>query len=423
MIVCRAFGGHNRPARRRLPRHSFGLWMGSLEPIYLNCLLVFTATDIPSGVNHSGRTRSKRHTPGTQGGVILDTLFGEGQTGPKILLFLVSGARPAGRGVLAAAAVRWRAAGQCGDARPAAAPCPDRPGRDRQPPSPGAHPPRTMWSICSSSADRPTSWSNRTSCARPPRLWRRRDRRRRTRCRAPFRSARTPCGRCSRKPAPKPEGRARSSSPVCVLSRHRGHHVPGPKNRCSGQGDAEAPAAPSVAPLPPAAPRKPRPVDPLAGLAEELSRIPPPPTEPAGLEPAPDCASRAAAAGWSPAAPTEGAPPPSDPESLRWRNGWRPRCVVRPSPLTSRPTKPVRRAEDARSAAPASGPALEDFAPPPASRLGAALRRPFKTDDTRASPFAPKTAGEPTGAGDGGIRARARRAAFRRHSAAPVQAR
>ena len=25
-----------------------------LEPIYLNCLLVFTATDIASGVNHSG---------------------------------------------------------------------------------------------------------------------------------------------------------------------------------------------------------------------------------------------------------------------------------------------------------------------------------------------------------------------------------
>ncbi len=46
-----------------------------------------------------------------------------------------------------------------------------------------------------------------------------------------------------------------------------------------------------------------------------------------------------------------------------------------------------------------AGPALEDFAPPPASRLGAALRRPFSTDDVRAGPFAPKTAGE-AAAGD-----------------------
>src|SRR4029077_7217585 len=46
-----------------------------------------------------------------------------------------------------------------------------------------------------------------------------------------------------------------------------------------------------------------------------------------------------------------------------------------------------------------AGPAREPSPPPPASRLGAALRRPFSTDDVRAAPFAPKTAGE-AAAGD-----------------------
>ena len=83
----------------------------------------------------------------------------------------------------------------------------------------------------------------------------------------------------------------------------------------------------------------------------------------------------------------------------RWRNGWRPRCVARPSPWT-RSEKPASRPRNPLLATPGRPRrALEDFAPPPASRLGAALRRPFRTDDTRASPFAPKTAGEPTGAG------------------------
>src|SRR4029077_15646901 len=46
-----------------------------------------------------------------------------------------------------------------------------------------------------------------------------------------------------------------------------------------------------------------------------------------------------------------------------------------------------------------AAPGREDFAPSPGSRLGAALRRPFRTDDARASPFAPKTTGEPAAPG------------------------
>src|SRR5262249_56561339 len=36
-----------------------------------------------------GQPRSTRHTPGAQGGVMLDTLFGEGQSGLKILFFVI----------------------------------------------------------------------------------------------------------------------------------------------------------------------------------------------------------------------------------------------------------------------------------------------------------------------------------------------
>ena len=95
--------------------------------------------------------------------------------------------------------------------------------------------------------------------------------------------------------APKPEGAPRVEPSLRAEPAPRPSR-PGAEEPMQWPGDAEAPAAPSVAPLPPAAPRKPRPVDPLAGLAEELSRIPPPPYRAGRARAAPDCASRASAA-------------------------------------------------------------------------------------------------------------------------------
>ena len=202
-------------------------------------------------------------------------------------------------------------------------------------------------------------------------------------------------------PAPKPEGAPRAN-PLCVRNPPRPHvHRPVPKNRSSGRATPRRRRRPCplLHPRPRPRDRKPLPVDPLAGLAEELSRIPPPPA-PGGLEPrpAPRRAPRPSLPA-SPAAPTADAPPlrPAIKIFPRWRNGWRLRCGVRPSRLTSRAGKPATTPSPRSRPQPAS-PALEDFAPPPASRLGAALRRPFNTDDVRASPFAPKTAGEAAGA-------------------------
>src|SRR5215472_12072090 len=113
--------------------------------------------------------------------------------------------------------------------------------------------------------------------------------------------------------------------------------------------EPEAPPVPPPVPPPAPAPRerKLRTADPLAGLAEELSRIP-------------------------------GAPEP--------------------------PEQPARRMPRLQPAPPATAGAADFPLKPPADqnlsemaqRLEAALRRPVKSDDTRAAPPAPKAAGEPT---------------------------
>jgi len=155
--------------------------------------------------------------------------------------------------------------------------------------------------------------------------------------------------------------------------------------------EPEAPPLPPL-PSPPPAPRerKPRISDPLSGLAEELSRIPgaPEPAEPSPrrmprLQPAPPAAASAADAALK---------PPAD-QNLS-------EMAQRLEAALRRPGK----SEDTRAAPPpkaAGGPAPESEAfttpPPPFPRPDMPLRRPLKTDDARAAPPAPPP-GEPAAA-------------------------
>jgi hypothetical protein len=203
-------------------------------------------------------------------------------------------------------------------------------------------------------------------------------------------------------PAPKPEGAPRAEPSLRAEPAPRSQRPPTSiEESIQWPGEAETPAAPLPAPSPAAAPRdrKPFPVDPLAGLAEELSRIPPAPA-PGGLEPrpAPRRAPRPSLPA-SPAAPTADAPlTPASDQNLSEMAQRLEAALRRPKSAEKSGGKPGDSAHPGPRPEPA-GPALEDFAPPPASRLGAALRRPFSTDDVRAGPFAPKTAGE-AAAGD-----------------------
>ena len=149
--------------------------------------------------------------------------------------------------------------------------------------------------------------------------------------------------------------------------------------------ESEAPPVPPPVPSPAPAPRerKLRTADPLAGLAEELSRMPgapEPPEQPARrvprLQPAPPAAAGAADL------PLK---PPAD-QNLS-------EMAQRLEAALRRPAK----SEDARAAPPApkaaGEPAPESEAvttPAPSPRPDAALRRPLKTDAP-----APKTPGEP----------------------------
>jgi len=153
------------------------------------------------------------------------------------------------------------------------------------------------------------------------------------------------------------------------------------------------PEAPPLPPLPSPAPapreRKPRTADPLAGLAEELSRMPGAP-EPA--EPAPRRMPRLQPAPPAPASATDAALKPPADQNLS-------EMAQRLEAALRRPGK----SEDARTAPPAPKPAGEPapegevFTPPaPSPRPDMALRRPLKPDDIRAAPATPpKTPGEP----------------------------
>jgi hypothetical protein len=140
-------------------------------------------------------------------------------------------------------------------------------------------------------------------------------------------------------------------------------------------------------PVPAPRERRPRTADPLAGLAEELSRMPgaPEPAEQSPrrmprLQPAPPAAATAADAALK---------PPAD-QNLS-------EMAQRLEAALRRPGK----SEDTRAAAPASkaagepAPESEVFTPPvPSPRPDAALRRPLKPDDARTAPPSPKPPGE-----------------------------
>jgi flagellar protein FliO/FliZ len=154
-----------------------------------------------------------------------------------------------------------------------------------------------------------------------------------------------------------------------------------------GERPAVEPEAPPLPPLPSPPPgpreRKPRTADPLSGLAEELSRIPEPsPRRMPRLQPAPPAAASAADAALK---------PPAD-QNLS-------EMAQRLEAALRRPGK----SEDTRAAPPpkaAGEPAPESEAftpPPPFPRPDMTLRRPLKTDDARAAPPAPPP-GEPAAA-------------------------
>jgi hypothetical protein len=154
-----------------------------------------------------------------------------------------------------------------------------------------------------------------------------------------------------------------------------------------GDRSSEPPAP--AAPTPPAASpfareRKSRGADPLADLAEELSRVPA----------APEPAEQRRTPRLQPAPPSPEPALKSGPDQNLSEMAQRLEAALR------RPAK----ADDTRTAAgaPKSEPASEPFTAAP-SRLDATLRRPFKGDDLRAPASAPKPVNEPTApAAEGG---------------------
>jgi flagellar protein FliO/FliZ len=192
----------------------------------------------------------------------------------------------------------------------------------------------------------------------------------------------------------------------------------------------EVPAPPAAAPpIPSSAPaareRRPAALDPLAGLAEELSRLPStaeagsprrgprlpptPPASPTGPEaagPAPgdqnlsEMAQRLEAALRRPPKPGERPAEPTPPVAP---TGPEPDPFA-PRPRSARMESPLRRpfrADDLRAAAPTARPGGEpgsaesEGAAAPASRFESGLRRPFKADDLRSAAAAPKPADKP----------------------------
>jgi flagellar protein FliO/FliZ len=149
----------------------------------------------------------------------------------------------------------------------------------------------------------------------------------------------------------------------------------------------EVPAPPAAAPppIPSTAPaareRRPAALDPLAGLAEELSRLPSaaeprrgprlPPTPPA-----------------SPAAPEAPATAPAD-QNLS-------EMAQRLEAALRRPPKPGERPPEPTPPVAPTGPEPDPFAPRPRSaRMESPFRRPFRADDLRSATPAPRPAGEP----------------------------
>src|SRR3954467_10753335 len=220
-----------------------------------------------------------------QGGVTLDTLFGEGQTGPKILLFLV-----VVLGLLALAfwLLRRFGGGRLGSSAT----------RGRQPrlamiDQAGTHNRRRLVLIRRDNVEHLLIIGGPTDVVIEQNI---------VRAGAPLAPGRpatatdtlpraVPLGEDTMwplqpEPAPKPEAAPRVEPTLRTESAPRPQRPPtSVEEPIHWPGESEPPvtAAPDSPPVAPPRERKPRPVDPLAGLAEELSRIPPAP-DAGGLE-------------------------------------------------------------------------------------------------------------------------------------------
>jgi flagellar protein FliO/FliZ len=190
-------------------------------------------------------------------------------------------------------------------------------------------------------------------------------------------------------PAPKPEPAFKPEPPPRIEPAPRlepslrGDGTPPPprlpttaEEPAPWQGEPEVPAPPAAAPpIPSTAPaareRRPAALDPLAGLAEELSRLPSaaeprrgprlPPTPPA-----------------SPAAPEGAGPAPAD-QNLS-------EMAQRLEAALRRPPKPGERPAEPTPPVAPTGPEPDPFAPRPRSaRMESPLRRPFRADDLRCA--------------------------------------
>ena len=194
-------------------------------------------------------------------------------------------------------------------------------------------------------------------------------------------------------PSVRPEPMLRPQRPTAV------------EEQWPGEAEPPAPAVTSTAgPAPSGRERRPRAADPLAGLAEELSRAPLPTEAAASVEQRlpPRRAQRAQPAPADPPVVPTAADatlgPPAD-QNLS-------EMAQRLEAALRRPARTAEKAEDVRSKepapkAPGEPPAAETEAltpSPPSPRLDAPPRRPFKADDSRARESTAKSAGEPDAA-------------------------
>jgi flagellar protein FliO/FliZ len=180
------------------------------------------------------------------------------------------------------------------------------------------------------------------------------------------------------------------------------------------------PAPPLPVTAPAAARERRRVGDPLAGLAEELSRVPAA-AEPATSEPRPAARRPAWLRPSTPAAPppppvpppgADATPTPPSDQNLSemaqrleaaLRRPPKPADKIGDKPTDKAPDKPSEEAPDRIAETPASAPtsapaagAPDEFAPPPRpSRFDTSFRRPFRADDLHAATPGPKPTGEP----------------------------
>jgi flagellar protein FliO/FliZ len=220
-------------------------------------------------------------------------------------------------------------------------------------------------------------------------------------------------------PAPKPEAAPRVEPAAPRLEPPLRAESTPPEPPATPVLPTPTPPTPAP-PLPVAAPaaRERRRVgDPLAGLAEELSRVPAAP-EPVTGEPRPAARRPAWLRPSTPAAPpapsvppaaADATPTPPSDQNLSEMAQRLEAALRRPPKPADKTTdkatdKPSEEAPDKIAETPASAPtsapaagAPDEFAPPPRpSRFETALRRPFRADDLRATAPGPKPpTGEP----------------------------